>query len=63
MAIRDGTSIVALSDVVSAIIAPSVTNAVAPAGRYRAAASAIGAAETRSCSPGSAPRPTTDINR
>src|SRR2546426_7812190 len=63
IATRDGTSIVALSEVVMAMMAPMVTSTAALNGRYRDAASAIGAADTRSRDAGSTPKATTDINR
>jgi hypothetical protein len=61
MPMRDGTSIVAFTDVDSAITAPSVTNHAAPNGRYVDATTAIGALASFSCSPRITPKATTDI--
>ena len=63
IAMRDGTSIVAFTEVRSAMIAPIVTIAAPPNGTYPAAASAIGAIDTLSRSGDSVPRPTSDIRK
>ena len=63
LALMIQSSIVALTDVSRAMMAPMVTRAVPPIDRYPAAASAIGAVETRNRSGGSVPRPTTDIRK
>src|SRR5947199_8480206 len=59
---RDGTINVGLSDVVIAIIAPSVTKLAAPHGRYFIATSVIGVALDWSCDKGSTPNATIDID-
>ena len=63
MATREGTSIVALREVVMAMMAPMITSFVAPNGRYRAAASAIGACAPARREAGKTPNATTDISR
>src|SRR5436305_14341052 len=61
MAMRDGTSIVAFTDVERAMIAPMVTSIAAPRGGYCAAGAAIGAAAVRSCEAGGVREATCEI--
>src|SRR5215831_14596428 len=63
IASREGTSIVALTDVVRAITAPSPTNHAAPTGRYTAAASTIGAGLLANFCPGKTPKATVEIRK
>src|SRR5437660_11959641 len=58
----DGTISGGLSDVVIAIIAPSVTKLAAPHGRYFIATSVIGVALDWSCDSGGTPNATIDID-
>src|SRR5262245_32535406 len=60
---REGTSIVALTDVVSAITAPSPTNHAAPTGKYTAATSTIGAGLPANLCPGRTPKATIEIRK